>query len=160
MTSRQCEIAAEAYTASLLARCGYDVSVQYGANQPDYDLIAVKSDRILLISVKGSQDGGWMLAVKHKKQGVTYHQAIDDWLKRQRTGLVYFLVQYHDTDLNVIPRVYIAHAPEIANHMKTQRNGQGHGALSEGILKPGSKSMYKHALPSAWKLTLGRVHSM
>jgi hypothetical protein len=48
MTRRQCEIAAEAYAASLLARSGYDVSVQYGANQPGYDLVAVKDNRILL----------------------------------------------------------------------------------------------------------------
>ena len=69
MTARQCEIAAEAYTACLLAQCGYDVLVQYGANQPYYDLVADKNDeplkRHLYISVKGSQDGGWMLAVRY-----------------------------------------------------------------------------------------------
>ncbi len=46
MTSRQCEIAAESYTACLLAQCGYDVLVQYGAKQPHYDLVAVKDKRI------------------------------------------------------------------------------------------------------------------
>ena len=40
MTPRQCAIAAEAYAASLLAQAGYDVLVQYGANQPHYDLVA------------------------------------------------------------------------------------------------------------------------
>ena len=34
-------VAAEAFAAALFARYGYDVSVQYGANQPEYDLIAV-----------------------------------------------------------------------------------------------------------------------
>jgi hypothetical protein len=58
MTPRQCEIAAESYAACLLAQAGYDVLVQYGANQPQYDLVAVKGKRILPISVKGSQDGG------------------------------------------------------------------------------------------------------
>lgn len=52
MTSRQCEVAAEAYTASLLARSGYDVLVQYGANQPDYDLMADQDGRKSPISVK------------------------------------------------------------------------------------------------------------
>ena len=38
-------VAAEAYVAAMFARCGYDVSVQYGANQPEYDLIAVSGDK-------------------------------------------------------------------------------------------------------------------
>ena len=54
-------VAAEAATASLFARCGLDVSVQYGADQPEYDLVVVRDDRVLKISVKGSQDGSWGL---------------------------------------------------------------------------------------------------
>ena len=50
-------IAAEALVAAQFARYGIDVSVQYGANQPEYDLIATKGDKMLKISVKGSQDG-------------------------------------------------------------------------------------------------------
>ena len=72
MTSRQCEIAAESFAASLFARAGYDVLVQYGANQPHYDLVAVKGERMLLISVKGSQSGVWMLATRGKIPGVSY----------------------------------------------------------------------------------------
>lgn len=45
MPPRQCELAAEAYTTSLLAQCGYNVLVQYGANQPEYDLVAVRATR-------------------------------------------------------------------------------------------------------------------
>ena len=52
---------AEAYAAALFVRCGYDVSVQYGSNQPEYDLIVVSGEIILKISVKGSRDGGWGL---------------------------------------------------------------------------------------------------
>src|SRR6266511_3200443 len=48
-------VAAEAYTAGLFARCGFDVSVQYGANQPEYDLVIVKDDKVLKISLKGSR---------------------------------------------------------------------------------------------------------
>ena len=51
------KVAAEAFAAGLLAHAECDVSVQYGANQPDYDLIAVKANATLRISVKGSQDG-------------------------------------------------------------------------------------------------------
>jgi hypothetical protein len=52
-------VAAEAYAAGLFARCGLDVSVQYGADQPEYDLVVVRGDYMLKVSVKGSQDGSW-----------------------------------------------------------------------------------------------------
>jgi hypothetical protein len=35
-------VAAEAFAAGLLAQAGCDVLVQYGANQPEYDLVAIK----------------------------------------------------------------------------------------------------------------------
>ena len=60
-------VAAEAYAAAVFARYDYDVSVQYGANQPEYDLIAVSGDKMLKISVKGSQDGIWGLTQSYKK---------------------------------------------------------------------------------------------
>src|SRR6185369_1915300 len=56
ITSWQVATAAEAFAAAQFARCGWDVSVQYGANQPEYDLVAVDGERLLKISVKGSQD--------------------------------------------------------------------------------------------------------
>ena len=72
-------VAAEAYAAAIFARYGYDVSVQYGANQPEYDLIAVSGDQMLKISVKGSQDGSWGLTQGFKKN-CDYHEAIARWL--------------------------------------------------------------------------------
>lgn len=50
-------VAAEAFAAAQFARNGINVSVQYGANQPEYDLMVSKDDQILKVSVKGSQDG-------------------------------------------------------------------------------------------------------
>src|SRR5437879_1074714 len=95
MTPRQCEIAAESYSACLLAQSGYDVLVQYGAHQPHFDLMAVKGEeRKLPISVKGSQDGGWMLAVSYVEPGVKYRDAIDKWLAAQRSDVVYMFVGF------------------------------------------------------------------
>src|SRR5262245_24781615 len=113
MDKRQCEIAAESFSASLLARTGYDVLVQYGANQPHYDLVAVKDQRMLLVSVKGSQSGGWMLASNFVKPGVNYHAAIDIWLEAQRDDIVFLLVQFVAVDIGHAPRVYIARPKEI-----------------------------------------------
>lgn len=42
MTPYQVGVAAEGFAAALFARAGYHVSVQYGANQPGYDLIVEK----------------------------------------------------------------------------------------------------------------------
>src|SRR5208282_4842664 len=58
-TSWQVAAAAEAFAAAQFARCGWDVSVQYGANQPGYDLMAVNGERMLKVSLKGSRAGGW-----------------------------------------------------------------------------------------------------
>ena len=81
MNSWHVGVAAEAMAAAQFARYGYDVSVQYGADQPEYDLIASRGDEMLKISVKGSKDGAWGLTQSLKK-GRTYHEAIDEWLSK------------------------------------------------------------------------------
>lgn len=159
MTRRQCEIAAEAYAASLLARSGYDVSVQYGANQPEYDLVAVKDDRILLVSVKGSQDGGWMLASKYVKNA-NYLEAINLWKCNQRQDLVYFFIQYRGCELASAPATYIAKCDDIATHLKFQFNGRGSSSLQEDYRKDHPRSQYDHRIPSEWVFTQVRIDSM
>ncbi len=86
-------VAAEAIAASIFAQAGCDVSIQYGANQPEYDLLITKGDHFLKVSVKGSQDGGWGL-VQSYKRGRTYHEAIDYWVKRHTKKIIYCFVQY------------------------------------------------------------------
>lgn len=160
MTPRQCEIAAESYAACLLAQAGYDVLVQYGANQPHYDLVAEKRGKFLPISVKGNQVGGWMLAVKFKNQGTTYHQAIDNWLAAQRTDVIFMFVQFQGILPGEAPRVYIAKPQEIAMHMKTQRNGQGYGALQEELRGIRRASKYQHRLPEKWNFSENRLEQV
>lgn len=75
-------ISAEAYAAAIFAQVDFDVSVQYGANQPEYDLVVIKNKYSIKVSVKGSQDGGWRLVNKATEQ--TYHEAIDSWKKSQK----------------------------------------------------------------------------
>lgn len=160
MTPRQCEIAAESYTASLLAQCGYDVLVQYGANQPHYDLVAVQDSRFLPVSVKGSQDGGWMLAVRFVKPGVNYLAAIDKWLSIQRNDVVYVFVQFYGVELGHAPRVYVARAPEIASHMKSQCNGRGHGSLQEDFRRHHRNSKYDDKIPAQWAFSRKRIDAI
>jgi Holliday junction resolvase-like predicted endonuclease len=160
MTPRQCEIAAEAYAASLLARAGYDVLVQYGANQPQYDLVAVKGQRMLPVSVKGSQDGGWMLAVRHKDKTVTYHGAIDRWLAVQRDDVVFVFIQFIGVGLGDAPRAYVARPSSVAVHLKEQADGRGYGSLQEDIRRERPGSKYQHRIPEEWMFSQERVDSI
>ena len=161
MTSRQCEIAAESYTACLLAQSGYDVLVQYGANQPHYDLMAVKGEqRKLAISVKGSQDGGWMLAVAYKKAGVSYLAAIDQWFAFQRHDVVYALVGFLNVPLGQAPRVYIARPQEIASQLKAQCLGRGYCSLQEDSPKFYPRSKNKDKVPAEWVYSTERIDTI
>src|ERR1035438_2168098 len=122
-------VAAEAFAAGLFAQAGCDVSVQYGANQPEYDLIASKNDRFLKLSVKGSQDGGWGLIQSYKRPGVTYAEAASAWADAQSPKLVYCLVQFKNRPLGTCPDVYLATPAEIAAHLTASRNGHGNTIL-------------------------------
>ena len=124
MNSWHVGVAAEAMVAAQFARYGYDVSVQYGADQPEYDLIASRGDEMLKISVKGSKDGGWGLTQKYKK-GNTYHEAIDMCLKEHHKKTVFCLVQFENIADDMLPKMYLATPNEIADVMRRGRNGLG-----------------------------------
>jgi hypothetical protein len=123
-------VAAEAVAAALFARCGYDVSVQYGANQPEYDLAVVRGERMLKISVKGSQDGSWGLTQSYL-ENANYHGAIDVWQSRHKPRTVICLVQFCAVPLAAMPRVYLATPAELAAHMKASAKGRGDTILEE-----------------------------
>ena len=123
-------VAAEAYAAGVLARYGYDVSVQYGANQPEYDLIAVSGDRLLKISVKGSQDGSWGLTQGYKK-GCSYHEATGKWLASHGEKTIFCFVQFIGVSIDQHPRVYFATPKEIAEQLNASAGGRGETILYE-----------------------------
>lgn len=131
--------------------------VQYGANQPHYDLVAEQDGKFLPISVKGSQDGGWMLAVRYKKDSATYHEAIDKWLAAQRKDIVFLFIQFIHVQLGSAPRAHLATPSEIADHMKTQCDGRGHGALQENYKRDHPRSKYSHKVPKEWSFSKERL---
>jgi hypothetical protein len=112
-------VAAEAFAAGLFAHSGCDVLVQYGANQPQYDLTISRDGRAIHVSVKGSQDGGWGLNQGFKKNR-TYHEAVDAWVAAHKNrGIVYCFVQFQGIKLGECPRVYLATIEEVAIQLKT-----------------------------------------
>lgn len=154
-------VAAEAYAAALFARCGYDVSVQYGANQPEYDLIAVSGDKMLKISVKGSQDGGWGLTQGYKK-GCSYHEATAKWLSAHHNKTIFCLVQFQNTSECEMPRVYLASPKEIADMLDASAGGRGETVLRE-YHKWGPQAAASGTtdqIPEHWKFSKQRAEYM
>ena len=158
-------VAAEAIAASLFARCGLDVSVQYGANQPEYDLLVVRGDDILKVSVKGSQDGGWGLTQSYlPKQGEVkgipdYHAAIDRWLNKHGKKTIFCFVQFHGVAIDALPRVYLASPVEIAETLHKTAKGRGDTILYEHKIwtDKAQAAGTIDEIPSGWRFTVKRV---
>lgn len=157
-TSWQVATAAEAFAAAQFARCGWDVSVQYGANQPEYDLVAVGGDRVLKVSVKGSKDGSWGLTQSYLKNA-DYHGAIDSWLANHTKKTIFCLVQFKGVPISELPRMYLAKPVEIANWLKQEAAGRGDTILYE-------RKVWTHraqaagtidTIPEAWRFTEDRL---
>lgn len=157
-TSWQVATAAEAFAAAQFSRCGWDVSVQYGANQPEYDLVAVDGDRVLKVSVKGSKDGGWGLTQSFL-ENADYRGATDKWLSRHGTKTVFCLVQFKGTSVEMLPRMYLATPLEIANWLKQAAAGRGDTVLYEKHVwsSRARATGTTDEIPAMWKFTEGRL---
>jgi len=153
-------VAAEAIAAGLFARCNFDVSVQYGANQPEYDLIIAKDDKLLKVSVKGSQDGGWGLTQSYLKDG-DYLGAIDLWRATHKPKTIFCFVQFQGVPLDGLPRVYVATPAEVAKRLKATCAGGGSTILYENhTWTARAKPKYANTtevIPATWKFTKQRV---
>jgi Holliday junction resolvase-like predicted endonuclease len=156
--SWQVATAAEAFAAAQFARCGWDVSVQYGANQPEYDLVAVDGDRVLKVSVKGSKDGSWGLT-QTLLRDANYHAAADKWLQKHSSKTVFCLVQFKDVSTESLPRMYLATPQEICARLKSSVAGRGDTILHEhhvwGARAHGAGTVDK--IPDHWKFTAQRL---
>ena len=161
MNSWHVGVAAEAMSAAQFARYGYDVSVQYGANQPEYDLIAVFGDKLLKISVKGSKDGGWGLTQGFKK-GHTYHEAVQEWLNKHHKKTVFCLVQFENVEDDQMPRMYLATPEEIAEVLRQEAGGRGDTILYEYHKWGPTAQAYgtTDKIPKEWLFTKERADEM
>lgn len=160
-TSWQVATAAEAFAAAQLSRCGWDVSVQYGANQPEYDLVAVDGDRMLKISVKGSKDGGWGLTQSHIAKA-NYHAAADAWLSKHSRKTVFCLVQFKGIPVTDLPRMYLARPSEITAWLKAAAAGRGDTILYErhAWSDRAQAAGTIDEIPRAWRFTEARLEEV
>jgi len=156
-------VAAEAIAAALFARCGYDVSVQYGANQPEYDLMVAKGEKMFKVSVKGSQDGSWGLCQSQLEQGrADYHDAIDRWVKRHKPRTVLCLVQFRDIELACMPSLYLATPEEIGQRLHARAKGRGDTILYErhewSSRAHGAGTIEE--IPASWRFSPERIEAL
>ena len=157
-SSWQVATAAEAFAAAQFARCGWDVSVQYGANQPEYDLVAVDGEKMLKISVKGSKDGGWGLTQSFISNA-DYRGAADAWLKKHSKKTVFCLVQFRGVSAQELPRMYLATPLEIAEWLKAAAAGRGDTILYEKHVwsDRAQAAGTIDTIPDHWKFTEERL---
>lgn len=154
-------VAAEAFAAAQFARCGIDVSVQYGADQPEYDLMVEHDDLMMKVSVKGSKDGGWGLTQSYLTKGLTdYHEAIDKWVGRHGKKTVMCFVQFKGReDLGQAPGMWLATPAEVAAVMKGVAHGKGgtilyeHHAWTKRAVGAGTVER----IPEEWKFSRERA---
>ncbi len=160
-TSRNVGVAAEALCAAQFARCGFDISVQYGANQPEYDLIVAKGDNLLKVSVKGSKDGSWGLTQSFLKQA-NYHGAIEAWLQRHGSTTVLCLVQFKNVAIGDLPRIYLARPMEIAQRLRDTAKGRGDTILYEdhSWSARASAAGTIERIPPTWMFSCARIHEL
>lgn len=160
-TSWQVATAAEAFAAAQFSRCGWDVSVQYGANQPEYDLVVVNGNRLLKVSVKGSRDGSWGLTQSFLKSAA-YHEAIDVWLRKHTEKTIFCLVQFKNVSLKELPRMYVVTPTELASHLKRCAGNRGDTILHEyhewGPRAKASGTI--DHIPESWEFTEERIEEI
>jgi hypothetical protein len=165
-TSWHVAVAAEAIAAGQFARLGFDISVQYGADQPEYDLIISKKDSfqdiLMKISVKGSQDGSWGLTQGFKKN-INYHQAVDLWLAKYSTKTIFCFVQFKGIQFEDLPRLYLATPKEIGQRLKESANGRGDTILYENHtykMKKAAGFGTTDKIPNEWRFSKERIEGL
>ncbi len=161
ITSWHVGVAAEAIAAAQFARCGLDVSIQYGADQPEYDLIIAKDEHLMKVSVKGSQVGNWGLAQSHVKNA-DYHKAVEIWKSKFKPKTILCFVQFKGIELNQMPRLYLATPEEVANVLNNISEGKGSAILyEEHDWTPRARAFGTYEkIPNEWEFTQERVFKL
>lgn len=158
MNRHQVSIAAESFAAGVFAHAGYSVFVQYGANQPGFDLVVSDSTESLMVSVKGSTDGGWLLATK--KPNGSYVQALETWIERNHR-MVFCLVQFKDVLVGQCPRIWMVTGANLGEYLRTHYFGNVSLSLYERYEPKSGKNKGKYmGIPGTWSMTQARIDAL
>jgi hypothetical protein len=167
--SWQIGLSAEGIAAAQFARCGFDVSIQYGADKPAHDMVVTKAGSLLKVVVKGSQDGLWNLTQSYVKRAAEMsgkkadlHGAIALWLDHHSPRTVCCLVQFQGVPIDELPRIYLATPKEVAQRLRETAEGQGDSILYEGS-EWGARSegaASRVGLPASWRFSAQRIQDL
>jgi hypothetical protein len=161
--------AADGDVIARLSFLGFDVFTQRKSNLKRYDLLAVDDrDVSLKISVKGSTTGSWVVRTSigalDSKGKTDYQSAINEWEQEQtQPGIVFCFVQYKGVGYDQRPRMYLAIPKEVADHLRSQANGRGYGALHEHHVYTARSQAGEGAvdkIPAHWGFSAERVEQM
>lgn len=164
LSSSQISVAAESLVAAQFALSGFDVLEQPGRARPFYDLGVARSGGMMKVSVHASFNGFWDLADRYMDRSLRdrataedYHRAIDRWLEHHNSQVKCCLVEFEAAAPNVMPRIYLAGATEVAAavHEKIDQ-------LTCDELGPHRMDVVHRpqGMPSAWRFSQERIAEM
>jgi hypothetical protein len=156
ITKHQVSVAAESFATASFARAGYNVFVQYGPNQPGYDLVVSHEKKVLHVSVKGSMDPkGWVISTK--KKDMTYEASLKEWYKNNKDWFFY-LVLFKKNEIDSMPEMYITSAKELYDHLNKGFFGAPCLTLYHDYCpKQGKNKGEVQKLPSDWNFSKKRI---
>jgi hypothetical protein len=166
--SWQLNLGAEGIAAAQFARCGFDVSIQFGVDKPAHDMVVARAGALLKVVVKGSQDGLWNLTESYVKRAAEmsgkkadYHGAIALWLDHHSPRTVCCLVQFQGVPVDQLPRMYLATPKEVAQRLRESANGRGDSTLYEGNeWTEATTGSIPQRLPASWRFSAQRVQEL
>jgi len=156
MNKHQVSVAAESFATASFARGGYDVFVQYGPNQPGYDLLVSNKRKVLHVSVKGSMDPkGWIISTK--KKGKSYKESLNEWYENNKDFLFY-LVLFKNNEITSMPEMYLTSTKELYNHLSKGFFGSISLTLyCDYCPRQGKNKGKAQSLPSDWIVSRKRI---
>lgn len=157
MNRHQVGVAAEAFAAGIFAQASCSVFVQYGANQPGFDLAVTKNGKTISVSVKGSSNGYWLLCPPLKDKR-TKAQALENWIRKNQ-DYVFCFVNFKDCNIGQMPRLFLATGREVAKELKQHEYGEPAHYLCDYYVPKRGKNKGKQMgiLTKRWEMTEDRI---
>jgi hypothetical protein len=168
-SSWQIAVAAQGIAAAQFARCGFDVSIQYGTDKPNYDLVVARADKLLKVSVQGSEDGSWDLAESYLKgaaerggKKADYLEAIESWLDHQASRVVWCFVLFQGTAIDQLPQLFLASPKEIAKRLRKIAKERSDSTPREEHVRvsSGGNTKATETMPLGWRFSLERIEQL
>jgi len=160
ITFRHLSAAAQNIAAAEFALQGFDVLDQPGRASRPHDLSVATARGMMKMVVHGTLGGLWDLVDSYlvdgsKPHNDEYHRAINRWLDRYRQTTC-CLVHFDATNLNSMPRIYLASAAEVAEKLHENVDAAGEIALRTSVGNSGIASR-EESLPRRWRFSQERI---